>query len=146
MSIEKEELKELKEEMAEYQEDIQELHQLKAEAHGLAEIESIKVSKGAKRLFDKVNKMIRKLDSVLSELEQSEKKIKEEIQMFPKRKDSYSQVAAELIKVDELIAMIKKIQNIPDERRLTRITEILGKIDDDRDGAIKIEDVLKVRR
>ena len=145
MSIEKEELKELKEEMAEYQEDIQELHKLKAEAKGLADVENIKVSKGAKRLFNKVNRMISKMDTVLSELEQSEKRIKEEIDALPSEKRSKSKVAAELIKIDELIAAIKQIQNVPDDHRLTRISEILGKIDDDRDGAIKIEDVLKVR-
>lgn len=144
MSIEKEELKELKVEMAEYQEDIQELHQLKAETKGLADIDSLKVSTGAKLLFVKVNKMINKMDDVLSELELSEKKMKEEIDMLTDEKKSNSQFAAELIKIDELIAAIKKIQSIPDDRRLARITEILGKIDDDRDGAIRIEDVLKV--
>lgn len=144
ISIEKEELKELKEDMAEYQEDIQELHQLKAEAKGLTEIENIKESTGAKRLFKKVNKMINKMDAVLLELETSEKKIKEKMDSLPTEKKSESQVAAELIRIDELIAAIKQIQKLPDDRRLTRITEILGKIDDDRDGAIKIEDVLKV--
>lgn len=144
ISIEKEELKELKEEMAEYQEDIQELHQLKAEAKGLADIENIKVSTGAKRLFNKVNKMISKMDAVLLELEQSEKKMKEKIDSLPIEKKSESQAVAELIRIDELIAAIKQIQKLPDDHRLSRITEILGKIDDDRDGAIKIEDVLKV--
>jgi LETM1 and EF-hand domain-containing protein 1 len=143
MSVEKEELKELKEEMAEYQEDIQELHQLKIEAKGLTNIDSIKVSKGAKRLFTKVNKMISKMDAVLLELEQSERRIKEEIDALPSEKKSNLKVTAELVRIDELIAAIKQIQNVPDDHRLTRITEILGKIDDDRDGAIKIEDVLK---
>ncbi|XP_031777311.1 mitochondrial proton/calcium exchanger protein isoform X2 [Nasonia vitripennis] len=143
MSVEKEEIKELKEEMAEYQEDIQELHQLKAEASGLADIEKIKVSKGANRLFNKVNRMINKMDAVLIELEQSEKRIKEEMNTLYSEKKDKSHVAAELVKIDELIAAIKQIQNVPDNRRLSRITEILGKIDDDRDGAIKIEDVLK---
>ncbi|XP_011496159.1 PREDICTED: LETM1 and EF-hand domain-containing protein anon-60Da, mitochondrial [Ceratosolen solmsi marchali] len=144
MSVEKEELKELKEEMAEYQEDIQELNQLKIEAKGLTNIDTIKVSKGAKRLFTKVNKMISKMDAVLLELEQSEKRIKEEINALPSEKKSDLEVTAELVRIDELIAAIKQIQNVPDNHRLTRITEILGKIDDDRDGAIKIEDVLKV--
>lgn len=144
MSVEKEELKELKEEMAEYQEDIQELHQLKAEAKGVADIENIKVSTGAKRLFNKVNRMINKMDAVLLELEQSEKKMKEKMDSLPTEKKSDLQVTEELIRIDELIAAIKQIQKLPDDHRLTRITEILGKIDDDRDGAIKIEDVLKV--
>ena len=143
--VEKEELKELKEEMAEYQEDIQELYQMKAESKGQADIEDIKVSKGAKRLFNKVNKMISKMDSVLSELEQSEKEMKEKVDSLTLEEKNQSTAAEELVKIDELIAAIKQIQNVPDEHRLTRIAEILGKIDDDRDGAIKIEDVLKVR-
>ncbi|XP_043460850.1 mitochondrial proton/calcium exchanger protein [Leptopilina heterotoma] len=144
MIVEKEELKELKEEMAEYQEDIQELYKIKAESKGLAEIEDIKVSKGAKRLFNKVNKMISKMDAVLTELEVDEKKMKEKVEALAPEDQSHSKAAEELVKIDELIAAIKQIQNVPDEHRLTRIAEILGKIDDDRDGAIKIEDVLKV--
>ncbi|XP_066584131.1 mitochondrial proton/calcium exchanger protein [Prorops nasuta] len=144
MAVEKEELKELKEEMAEYQEDIQELYQIKAEAKGQEDIENIKVSKGAKRLFNKVNKMINKMDAVLLELEQSEKKVKEKIEALGEEKSKDNKAIEELVKIDELIAAIKKIQNVPDEFRLARISEILGKIDGDRDGAIKIEDVLKV--
>ena len=143
MSIVEEELKELKEEMAEYQEDIDELQKLKVEAQGLPSIENIKVSRGAKNLFTKVNKMIGKLDEVLIELEKSEKKIKQEIKSLSNDSKAIS-AAAEMIKVDDLIATIKKIQNVPDDHRLTRISEILGKIDEDRDGAIRITDVLKV--
>ncbi|XP_046749325.1 mitochondrial proton/calcium exchanger protein [Diprion similis] len=144
MAVEKEEIKELKEEMAEYQEDIQELYKMKAQAKGEADIEGLKVSKGAKRLFTKVNKMIGKMDAVLAELEQSEKKIKEKIEELSSEEKKDSHVTAELVKIDELIAAIKRIQSVPDDSRLTRIAEILGKIDDDRDGAIKIEDVLRV--
>lgn len=146
MSVEKEELKELKEEMAEYQEDIKELYEMKAEAKAKGEedqIEDIKVSKGAKRLFNRVNKMISKMDAVLGELEQSEKKMKREIESLAPENKSEKTVA-EIVKIDELIEAIKQIQKVPDDSRLQRIQEILGKIDDDRDGSIKIEDVLKV--
>lgn len=143
MVVEKEEIKELKEEMAEYQEDIKELYQIKAEAKGQADIENIKVSKGAKRLFNKVNKMISKMDAVLLELEQSEKKVKERMESLgPDEKNAKD--VEELVKIDELVAAIKKMQSVPDNHRLKRIAEILGRIDDDQDGAIKVEDVLKV--
>lgn len=144
MAVEKEEIKELKEEMAEYQEDIKELYQIKAEAKGQADIENIKVSKGANRLFNKVNKMISKMDAVLLELEQSEKKVKQRLKSLGPDEKQDSKDVEELVKIDELVAAIKQIQNIPDEHRLKRMAEILGKIDDDHDGAIKIEDVLKV--
>ncbi|KAL0132612.1 hypothetical protein PUN28_000400 [Cardiocondyla obscurior] len=144
MAVEKEEIKELKEEMAEYQEDIKELDQIKAEAKGQVDIESIKVSKGANRLFKKVNKMISRMDAVLLELEQSEKKVKQRIESLGPNEKRDDKDVEELVKIDELVAAIKQIQNVPDEHRLKRIAEILGKIDDDHDGAIKIEDVLKV--
>ncbi|KYN01485.1 LETM1 and EF-hand domain-containing protein anon-60Da, mitochondrial [Cyphomyrmex costatus] len=144
MAVEKEEIKELKEEMAEYQEDIKELYQIKAEAKGQTDIENIKISKGANRLFKKVNKMISKMDAVLLELGQSEKKVKQRIESLGPNEKKDAKDVEELVKIDELVAAIKQIQSVPDEHRLKRIAEILGKIDDDRDGAIKIEDVLKV--
>lgn len=143
MSVEKEELKELKEEMAEYQEDLKELDEIKAAAKGQKDIENIKVSKGATRLFNKVNKMINKMDAVLAQLE-CEKQMKESQKTDSVKETGNSEAAAELVKIDELITAIKKIQNVPDQHRLQRIAEILAKIDNDRDGSIKIEDVLKV--
>lgn len=145
MSVEKEELKELKEEMADYQEDLKELYEIKAAAKGQEDIESIKVSKGAKRLFNKVNKMIQKMDAVLEQLE-SEKQVKQKTENIGTQESVSSKSAEELIKIEELITAIKQIQSVPDDHRLQRIAEILAKIDDDRDGAIKIEDVLKVIR
>ncbi|XP_624231.2 mitochondrial proton/calcium exchanger protein [Apis mellifera] len=145
MSVEKEELKELKEEMADYQEDLKEFYEIKANAKGQQDIENIKVSKGAIRLFNKVNKMINKMDAVVVQLE-CEKKMKElqNINNVNKEQTNTSKTAEELVKIDELISAIKKMQSVPDQHRLQRIAEILAKIDDDRDGAIKIEDVLKV--
>ncbi|GAB1864426.1 Mitochondrial proton/calcium exchanger protein [Camponotus japonicus] len=143
MAVEKEEIKELKEEMAEYQEDIKELDQIKAEAKGQEDIENIKVSKGAKRLFNKVNKMISTMDAALSELEQSEKKVKQRMESLGPEKQDAKDVE-ELVRIDELVAAIKQFQNVGDEHRLKRIAEILKKIDNDRDGSIKIEDLLKV--
>lgn len=145
MSVEKEELKELKEEMADYQEDLKELYEIKAAAKGQEDIENIKISKGATRLFKKVNKMISKMDAVLAQLEseKQEKKL-QKTDNVNTEDTTTSKAVEELVKIDELISAIKQIQSVPDQHRLQRITEILAKIDDDRDGAIKIEDVLKV--
>lgn len=51
---------------------------------------------------------------------------------------------SELIKIDELIASVRKLQNVPDEEKLQKISEILSKIDDDGDGSIRLDTVLKV--
>lgn len=43
-----------------------------------------------------------------------------------------------------MIQAIQKIRKEPDIARLDRISELLGKIDVDRDGVVKVDDVLKV--
>jgi len=52
---------------------------------------------------------------------------------------------SELINIDELIGVVRKLQNIPDEDKLLQISEVLSKIDDDHDGSIRLDTVLKVR-
>ncbi|XP_034948387.1 mitochondrial proton/calcium exchanger protein [Chelonus insularis] len=146
MVVEKEELKELKEEMQEYQEDVQELAEIKAEAKktGVSELDDLQVSKGALRLYKKVNKMIGKMDVVLKDLEKSEEQVKKKIETLKPEEQKDSAAVEELVRIDELIGAIKQIQHVADEPRLTRISEILGQIDVDQDGALKVEDVLKV--
>jgi len=51
---------------------------------------------------------------------------------------------SELINIDELIGAVRKLQNIPDEFKLQQITEVLDKIDEDHDGSIRLDTVLKV--
>ncbi|XP_062554975.1 mitochondrial proton/calcium exchanger protein isoform X2 [Armigeres subalbatus] len=143
--VEKEEIKDLKEEIADYQEDVEELQEVITAAP--KEIK-VKESRAAKMLFKKVNSMINKMDTVLSDLEKKEKRLKEQVSAVEKSKsdvDAPTCVAAEeLVRIDELMSAIKKIQQVPDDSRLDQIAKILGKIDDDRDGSIKVEDVLKV--
>ncbi len=47
-----------------------------------------------------------------------------------------------LISINELVLSMKRIQKISDETKLQRIVECL---DEDHDGAVDIEDALKVR-
>jgi LETM1 and EF-hand domain-containing protein 1 len=48
------------------------------------------------------------------------------------------------VSIAELMNAIRQIQKVPDAAKLQRISEVLGKIDDDRDGSIRVDDVLKV--
>lgn len=133
--VEKEELDELKEELQEYQEDVKELKQVLATGDTKADISE---TKAAKNLFKKVNSMISKMDIVLSDLENKGQKLKTaEETIADDKKD-------ELVKIDELMDVIKRIQKVPDETRLAQISKVLGKIDDDHDGAISVDEVLKV--
>jgi len=52
---------------------------------------------------------------------------------------------SELINIVELIGVVRKLQSIPDEDKLQQISEVLSKIDDDHDGSIRLDTVLKVR-
>lgn len=51
---------------------------------------------------------------------------------------------SDLIKIDEIIGAVRKLQNIPDEYKLQQISEVLSKIDGDHDGSIRLDTVLKV--
>lgn len=51
---------------------------------------------------------------------------------------------SESIKIDELIAAVRKLQNVPDECKIQKILKILSKIDNDKDGSIRLDTLLKV--
>ncbi|XP_050548757.1 mitochondrial proton/calcium exchanger protein-like [Daktulosphaira vitifoliae] len=137
--VEKEEIKELKDELKDYQEDVQDLQNvMKSEKK-----EQVKESKAAKRLFKKVNNMIKNMDLVVSKLEKKEKQIKQDIELKESDEEKVDK-ESELIKIDEIIGAVRKLQNIPDDYKLQQISEVLSKIDDDHDGSIRVDTVLKV--
>ena len=55
-----------------------------------------------------------------------------------------SVVSEELVSIEELKDAIKRIQKVPDDSLVNRISEVLAKMDIDKDGAIRLDDVLKV--
>lgn len=142
--VEKEEIEDLKEEMADYKEDVNELKEVTLQAADANKATNIKETKGAKRLFNQVSNMINKMDKALLQLEKKESELKANLKLTD---GSVVEEPAhdELIKIDELMGAIKKLSKVPDAARLAHIERVLGKIDDDRDGSIKVEDVLKVR-
>ncbi|XP_070493145.1 mitochondrial proton/calcium exchanger protein [Chironomus tepperi] len=147
--LEKEEIKEIKEEIAEYEEDVEELKQMVEQNKD--EKLQLKESRAAKLLFKKVNSMINNLDKVLDDLEQKEKEIKDLIEEPVEVTEAVDAVIEEeakrnkeLVRIDEMMNAIRKIQKVSDESVLLQIEKILGRIDDDRDGSIRVEDVLKV--
>lgn len=133
--VEKVGIEELKEHMAEYQEDVEDLNKALADMPK----PEIRESKASQRLFKRVNKMISKMDSVLSELQNKEKQLKKDLEA-----EETDKKKEELLKIDDIMAAIKNIKKVPDASRLQQIENVLSKMDDDCDGSIKIEDVLKV--
>lgn len=146
--LEKEELKEIKEEIAEYEEDVQELKQIVEQKD---EKIQLKESRAAKLLFKKVNSMISNLDRVLDDLEKKEKEIKilttepaEVTEAIDAVIEEEAKRTEELVQIDEMMNAIRKIQKVSDESVLEQIEKLLARIDDDRDGSLKVEDVLKI--
>lgn len=133
--LEKERIEDLKEEMADYREDIKELKDVTLDSPS-----KVTETKAAKRLYNKVNNMIKNLDTVVKELENREERIKKEI-----AGGTTKSTQEDVIKIDELLNAIKTLQKVPDESVLKHIRTILGKMDDDHDGTIKVEEVLKVK-
>lgn len=137
------ELDDLKEELAEYQEDVDDLQEV---VKVLDKSESkVQESKAARRLFKKVNSMIHKMDAVLEELEHEEKKLIKDLEAKGSLEGKEAQKESEeLVSIEELKDAIKRIQKIPDDSLVNRISEVLAKMDIDKDGAIRLDDVLKV--
>lgn len=131
--VEKEVLSELKTEMAEYQEDVQDFKKAVADLPK----QDIKVSRASKVLYNKVNKMINKMDTMVADLE------KQKVQLSDKA-DKQEEEKERLLKIEDIVGVIKKIKSVDDDVRLQNITKVLRKMDDDCDGSIDVEDVLKV--
>lgn len=137
--VEKEEIRDLKEEIAEYKEDIEELQVIsKTTEQGEKIIQSV----ASKRLLKKVDSMITKLDKVLEDLENTEQKIQEKLNVSGAEGDG--EKPPELVGIHEIVNVIRKMQKLPDEPKLQQIHKMLGKIDADKDGHLKVDDVLKV--
>ncbi|PSN54988.1 hypothetical protein C0J52_02342 [Blattella germanica] len=134
------ELDVLKVELAEYQEDVDDLQKVvKVLDKSKAEV---KESKAARRLFKKGHLksivyaeqflMCRPFNCIFTM----------SVTLFRERlgcaKDE------ELVSIEELKDAIKRIQKVPDDSLVDRISEVLAKMDIDKDGAIRLDDVLKV--
>lgn len=128
--IAKEELSELKEEMAEYQEDVDQLKDFlnAPERNRLV----LRESKAARRLFLSVNKMIHQLDGTVDKLEGET--------------THFSSSESEEIGIEELISSIHRLQAVENSSKLEQIVHILESVDQDRDGIVRVDDVMKVQK
>ncbi|XP_019734391.1 mitochondrial proton/calcium exchanger protein isoform X2 [Hippocampus comes] len=132
LTLEKEELEELKDDVQEYSEDLEEI---KKELSKTGQEKAVCESKASQRLSKRVNRMIGRMDKIIGELEKD--KVILDGQMDS---GTTPPVGENLISIDELIGVMRQIQNIP-EHKLQSIAEAL---DDNKDGKIDIDDVIKV--
>ena len=114
------EIQTLKRELEDYEEDLKDLDQLKSsvKTFNLAE------TKGAKRLFNKVNQMLSKVDNLVDTLEEKEKKIGELKALEGRSEEEMSRDDENLVTVQELIDAVRKLQSTPDSSKLERIAEV----------------------
>ncbi|XP_030554075.1 mitochondrial proton/calcium exchanger protein [Drosophila novamexicana] len=135
--VEKETIKELKEELRDYQEDVEELREVRQVVK-----EPVRESRAAKLLYNRVNKMISQLDTVLNDLEHRQQQIKQV--------DTTDQVVAgapnpcQMVHIDELVSTIRRMKEASDEERFKVVEDLLVKLDVDKDGAISVNEITKV--
>ncbi|KAK7139985.1 hypothetical protein R3I94_012564 [Phoxinus phoxinus] len=131
LTKEKEELEDLKDDVQEYSEDLEEI---KRELSKTGQ-EKVVESKASQHLSKRVNRMIGRVDKIITELE------KDKVVLDGQMDSSTTPPIGEnLISINELITVMKQIQSIP-EHKLLSIAEAL---DENKDGKIDIDDVLKV--
>lgn len=116
-----EEIIELKKELQDYEEDLVELKFIKAEAGRF----DLKESKGAKRLFTKVNKMLGKVDHLVTNLEKEKEIIAEKINMADQSKEEIVQEQEKLVTIHELIDAVQRMQKTPDSSKVEKISEVI---------------------
>ncbi|MED6270182.1 letm1 and EF-hand domain-containing protein 1, mitochondrial, partial [Characodon lateralis] len=132
LTLEKEELEELKDDVQEYNEDLEEI---KKEFSKTGQEKALEESKASKRLSKRVTRMIGRIDKIIVELENDKVILDGQVDS-----GATPPVGENLIGIDELINVMRQIQNIPEDK-LQRMAEAL---DDNKDGRIDIDDVIKV--
>ncbi|KAG7219876.1 hypothetical protein INR49_018793 [Caranx melampygus] len=150
LTLEKEELEDLKDDVQEYNEDLEEI---KKELSKSGQEKTVEESKASQRLSKRVNRMIGRIDKIILELEkdkvildgQMDSGTTPPVGTLPLNlqllhDDLFYTFRENLISIDELINVMRQIQNIP-EHKLQSIAEAL---DDNKDGKIDIDDVIKV--
>uniref|UniRef100_A0A673LQY5 Mitochondrial proton/calcium exchanger protein n=1 Tax=Sinocyclocheilus rhinocerous TaxID=307959 RepID=A0A673LQY5_9TELE len=138
LTKEKEELEDLKDDVQEYSEDLEEI---KRELSKTGQEKVVEESKASQRLSKRVNRMISRMDKIVTELEKDK-------MVLDGQMDSgttppiglFLSYRENLISINELIAVMKQIQNIPEHKLLS----IADALDENKDGKIDIDDVLKV--
>ncbi|XP_010781309.1 mitochondrial proton/calcium exchanger protein isoform X2 [Notothenia coriiceps] len=138
LTLEKEELEDLKDDVQEYNEDLEEI---KKELSKTGQEKALEESKASQRLSKRVNRMIGRIGKIIGELEKDKVILDGQMESgtTPPVGVFYS-FRENLISIDELISVMRQIQNIP-EHKLQSIAESL---DDNKDGKIDIDDVIKV--
>ncbi|XP_057358039.1 mitochondrial proton/calcium exchanger protein isoform X3 [Manis pentadactyla] len=128
---EKEELELLKEDVQDYSEDLQEIKKELSKAGREMHVEE---SKASQRLSKRVQQMIGQMDSLLAQLEPGPEAggLGQAPQSAPARET--------VISIAELIAAMKQIKDIPENKLIS----LASALDENKDGKVDINDLVKV--
>ncbi|XP_053701135.1 mitochondrial proton/calcium exchanger protein isoform X4 [Synchiropus splendidus] len=122
-------------------EAVKDLEEIKKELSKTGKEKALEESKASQRLSKRVNRMIGRIDKIILELEKDKVILDGQMDSGSSPPVGLFYTFREnLISIDELIAVMRQIQNIP-EHKLQSIAEAL---DDNKDGKIDIDDVIKV--
>ncbi|XP_073775989.1 mitochondrial proton/calcium exchanger protein isoform X7 [Danio rerio] len=132
LTKEKEELEDLKDDVQEYSEDLEEI---KRELSKTGQEKAVEESKASQRLSKRVNRMIGRMDKIITELEKDKMVLDGQMDS-----ETTPPIGENLISINELITVMKQIQNIPEHKLLS----IADALDENKDGKIDIDDVIKV--
>merc|ERR1719339_455321 len=129
-------LSDIKQELVDYEEDLSDLKDV-AESAGRKQLHQ---TKGAARLFKKVNRIMGRMDTVVAKLKTREAKLTENIDILQKSEAH----EGHLVTVQDLLGAVQGLQKVPDSSRLERISEVIASMDEDSDVIVKVEHVQKV--
>uniref|UniRef100_A0AAY4DVA6 Mitochondrial proton/calcium exchanger protein n=1 Tax=Denticeps clupeoides TaxID=299321 RepID=A0AAY4DVA6_9TELE len=132
LTKEKEELEDLKDDVQEYSEDLLEIKKELSKTGLEREVEE---SKASQRLSRRVNRMIGRIDKIITELEKDKVVLDGQLDG-----GTTPPVGENLISINDLIGVMRQIQNIPEHKLLS----IGDALDENKDGKIDIDDVIKV--
>lgn len=126
-------LHDIKQELVDYQEDLGDLQEA-AQTSG----RGLRQTKGAARLFKKVNRLMGRVDTVVAQLKTREEKLEAHMEAGDREAEGH------LVTVQDLLGAVRGLQEVPDSSRLERIGEVIATMDEDSDGIVRVEHVNKV--
>ncbi|XP_013404850.1 LETM1 domain-containing protein LETM2, mitochondrial [Lingula anatina] len=159
VAYEKEELETLRKDVSEYAEDLEDLRDIVVATGG--QETDYSESKSSRRLRKKVDQIITGMDDILEKLHKEKQeqlidlevkevtmKRSEEIQHDEEKREALQESITEkkenIIDINELMLAIRRLQKIPDDTKMQQIEQIAHELDENNDGRIEVEHVLKV--
>lgn len=112
-------LKAIKKELEEYDEDVRELEEVK----NLVSRLDLRESMAAKLLFGRVNKLLKKADVLVDNLEKKQAKMSQELQEM--EQDKQQEHRDKIVTIQEVIEAMTKLQKSPNQAKVDQIAQVL---------------------